>query len=469
MLRRYKRVLRQHASIFFLGGALFLLILTMGLLLFMRSQAVMEHQLKEGLRTAAALAADQFVGGELNLIRGPSDMNQPLFASMVERLNSIRADVPNAKYVYIMRKTANPRVLEFVADADSLQPEAAMDENGNGVIEPEEEASYPGDLYDPENNTAMLEDAFIAPATDREITVDQWGGLISGYAPIENVGGGVAGIIGIDMDADDYIALSHGVLSRLALLLILLLGIVTVGSVMFFVWTNKMEVLNKVDAERSATMRLAYHQLGAPIAMFRWWLEILQDQVKCERGGPCDQLGEAVDRMEKILRQMREATDAEKGFKKYEARSSSLKDILETVIKDLEPRFKRRNQKVEVHIEDLPRMQMDPKMITGVFHELLDNAIDYSPDGEVIVVGIERDRKKALISIADKGCGVPAKDIDRIFNKWVRASNANKFKPIGNGLGLFIAREIVERAGGEMWVESIEGKGSTFWFTLPLE
>lgn len=466
---RLQRVLRQHASIFLLGGSLFLLILVSGLFLFWRSQAVMEGQLKDGLKVAAALGASQFSGDEINVIRNPSDMQKPLYFDVVERLQRIRENVSNAKYVYIMRQSKEPGMLEFVADADSLLTDSELDENGNGVVDPEEQASYPGDLYDASEIPALLIDAFNGPATDEEITMDQWGALISGYAPIYTLDGEVVGVLGIDMGADDYVKLSQSVLSRFTLLLVLLLGIVAVGSVMFFIWTNRMEVLSQVDAERSATMRLAYHQLGAPIAMFRWWLEILEDQVKCDADGPCSQLHEAVNRMDKIIAAMREATDAEQGLKKYQAKSASLNEVLHSVVKDLDVRVKRHKQTIELHEEELPMMQMDAKLVTGVLHELLDNAIEYSPEGGTIVVGIERDRKNALASISDQGCGIPKIDQDRIFNKWVRGSNAQKFKPIGNGLGLFIARSIVERAGGEMWVESEEGRGSTFWFTLPID
>ena len=102
---------------------------------------------------------------------------------------------------------------------------------------------------------------------------------------------------------------------------------------------------------------------------------------------------------------------------------------------------------------------------------LIDNAIRYNvPNGEVIIT-IERQspKKMALVTVRDMGVGMSPEVLERLFTKFFRAENVKKFRPDGSGLGLYIAKNIIAAHGGEIWAQSELGKGSVFYFTLPLE
>ena len=105
--------------------------------------------------------------------------------------------------------------------------------------------------------------------------------------------------------------------------------------------------------------------------------------------------------------------------------------------------------------------------IEEVFTNLLLNAIRYTPEKGSVTIGAKNGMDFVVIEIADTGIGIPANELDDVFDEFFRASNARKFQKDGTGLGLSIAKYIVERHGGKIWIDSIEDTGTKFWVTLP--
>jgi signal transduction histidine kinase len=114
--------------------------------------------------------------------------------------------------------------------------------------------------------------------------------------------------------------------------------------------------------------------------------------------------------------------------------------------------------------------QADPRRIEQVLSNLICNAIKYSPEGGSIEVTIREDSQayEALLSVSDHGIGIPARQQSLVFGHFTRADNARAYGIGGTGLGLYLCRELVERHGGRIWFESVEGQGSTFFVALPL-
>ena len=115
-------------------------------------------------------------------------------------------------------------------------------------------------------------------------------------------------------------------------------------------------------------------------------------------------------------------------------------------------------------------VEVDRERIEQVLNNLLSNAIKYSPQGGPIELAIreEDEPHTALLSIRDRGIGIPSLQQAYIFGCFVRAENARTSEITGTGLGLFLSRELVERHDGRLWFESTEGAGSTFFMTIPL-
>lgn len=114
-------------------------------------------------------------------------------------------------------------------------------------------------------------------------------------------------------------------------------------------------------------------------------------------------------------------------------------------------------------------VELDTSKFTQVVDNIMNNAIKYSPDGGVITARMIDRKTEVVLSITDQGLGIPKKDLGHIFDRFFRVDKARSRAQGGTGLGLAISKEIIERFGGNIWVESSEGKGSTFSISLPYE
>ena len=141
-----------------------------------------------------------------------------------------------------------------------------------------------------------------------------------------------------------------------------------------------------------------------------------------------------------------------------------LEAVLEDVLTDLERRIEEADAEIEVHA--LPRVSGDASQLRQLFQNLVANAVEYSSDGSPgIVVDAERDGEEWIVSVHDNGIGIDPDDQARIFEVFQRLHSREEHP--GTGIGLALCKRVVERHGGEIWVESEPGDGSTFSVSLP--
>lgn len=114
-------------------------------------------------------------------------------------------------------------------------------------------------------------------------------------------------------------------------------------------------------------------------------------------------------------------------------------------------------------------VEIDTDKFAQVIDNIMNNAIKYSPDGGIIIVKLRQEQQKIILSITDQGLGIPREDLNKIFDRFYRVDKARSREQGGTGLGLAIAKEIVEEHHGRIWANSSEGKGSTFYISLPYE
>jgi two-component system NtrC family sensor kinase len=144
-----------------------------------------------------------------------------------------------------------------------------------------------------------------------------------------------------------------------------------------------------------------------------------------------------------------------------------LEDILQLALDTLEGQFKFNNQTIQINVgKNLPSIRANPIRLRQLLDNLLNNAAKYSPSGSTIRVSLLDEDSWIFFSVTDEGPGIPQSEQGRIFEKFYRASNVPD-QSKGTGLGLAIVKSIVDSHQGRIWVESVEGKGSTFFVVLP--
>jgi PAS domain S-box-containing protein len=127
-----------------------------------------------------------------------------------------------------------------------------------------------------------------------------------------------------------------------------------------------------------------------------------------------------------------------------------------------------RHRLIQDFPESLPRLKFDADRTSQVLYNLISNAIKYSPSGGDITVGARLEGSQAVVWVQDRGLGIPAAEVEKLFTKFHRVDSSAHREIGGTGLGLALVKQLVELQGGRVWVETLLGEGSTFYFTLPV-
>lgn len=211
------------------------------------------------------------------------------------------------------------------------------------------------------------------------------------------------------------------------------------------------------------------HELRTPLASLSLLTKSLQDyEMEPEqRQEFLGDLDRELDRLIALVQDLLELTTLEGG----EARRETffLDELIRDLIKQATPRFDRQDVRL---LSDLPAGEFpvfgSRLQLRQVLHNLLDNALKYTSPGGWVKVSLWMEEQAVGVKIEDTGCGIPEKDLPFVFERFFRVDRARSREMGGTGLGLAIVRETIEAHGGKVWVESKEGEGSTFYFTLPL-
>ncbi|MFC1931448.1 ATP-binding protein [Chloroflexota bacterium] len=174
------------------------------------------------------------------------------------------------------------------------------------------------------------------------------------------------------------------------------------------------------------------------------------------------------DILEELISDFLESSTIDEGTMKIDFQPVRLPHLVVQAADEVRRRFPKHFLLVDFS-DEFPLVDADPERILQVVRQLLDNAAKYSPKGGLIVLQGKIVEDKAVISVADEGVGIAPEDINHLFDRFFRAKSNSGTQIIGTGLGLPISRAIVEAHGGRIWAESQLGRGSTFYFSLPLK
>jgi signal transduction histidine kinase len=241
-----------------------------------------------------------------------------------------------------------------------------------------------------------------------------------------------------------------------------------------FIVTRSFERLAEANRMKSEFISVVSHQLRSPLSNLRWTIELLNsgkvDSVSEKQLEYFKVLKENSDRMRELISDLLIISRIETAKFPLKKKEFSLVELIKELIKGLEPLAKASN--VEVKFEpkaDSPKIFADPSQIQLVIENLLDNAIRYIKEKGKVEIKLKRKDGSLYFEIEDTGVGIPEEDQKYIFQKFFRSENVMRYQTQGSGLGLYIAKSIIERSGGKIGFKSEENKGSTFWFTLPIK
>ncbi|MDY7078389.1 MAG: ATP-binding protein [Chloroflexota bacterium] len=210
------------------------------------------------------------------------------------------------------------------------------------------------------------------------------------------------------------------------------------------------------------------HELRTPLTNIRGYLEALRDGVVEPENHVIDSLHEEAMLLNRLVDDLQELSLAEAGQLRLERRPVALADVVDRAIEALRPRAEVETVMLRVDLpEELPLVDIDPRRIGQVLRNLLENGLTHTGSGGEIGVTAHSDGEWVKVKVWDTGAGIPAEDLAHVFERFYRSDRSRSRATGGAGLGLAIARQLVEAHGGRIEVKSQVGRGTQFTFTLP--
>ncbi|MBN1873673.1 MAG: GAF domain-containing protein [Anaerolineae bacterium] len=236
------------------------------------------------------------------------------------------------------------------------------------------------------------------------------------------------------------------------------------------------EALRKANEAKSEFVSIVSHELRTPMTSINGYTDMLSKGMVGELNPQQKEFTEAirrnVNRMRFLVNDLMDISRIETGRLKLKARPITFKESLDEALHTIQELLDEKQQVFTLDIwPGLPTVHADPNRLTQILINLLTNAIKYTPDKGSIAVRVwlpPEEPDSVRCAIVDSGVGISAEDKTKLFTKFFRVDSPAVQEQQGTGLGLVITKNLVEMQGGRIWVDSEPGKGSSFFFTVPL-
>jgi len=283
----------------------------------------------------------------------------------------------------------------------------------------------------------------------------------------------VMGLIIIGSSLTVY-AIGNRFIEDPTLVALLVLFISAILFVVATIITRSFERLAEASRMKSEFVSVVSHQLRSPLSNLKWVIEFfLSGRVGSVTEKQLEYfkiLKENGDRMTELVSDLLIVSRIEQGRLPLKKEKISLDDLVGEVIREMEIFARASNVEIDSKSEkNLPPIVTDYFQLKLVIVNLLDNAIRYVKGKGRVEIILEKKNKNLHFEVKDNGVGIPQDDKKYIFQKFFRSGNVLRHQTKGSGLGLYIAKSIVEKLGGKIGFSSREGVGSTFWFNLPVK
>lgn len=245
------------------------------------------------------------------------------------------------------------------------------------------------------------------------------------------------------------------------------------GEILSFVSLQR-DIVKKEETEQMKSEFVSHvtHELRSPLASIKGFASTILADKEMDEKTRTEFLNIINDESERLARLIEDLVDLSKiehGQIKMDKQKVQILDIVQEAISNLKPQYEKKKIILKTESpQDIPFIFCDRDMILKVLVNLLLNAFKFTPERGRITVSIEREKERIKVKVRDTGIGIPREDLPFIFDKFYQAERPGDEKK-GSGLGLSIAKEIIKSHEGDIWVESRVGKGSTFYFRLPIK
>lgn len=231
----------------------------------------------------------------------------------------------------------------------------------------------------------------------------------------------------------------------------------------------------KTAEERRQFVSNVSHELRTPLTSVRSYLEALEEGAWEDKTVAPEfihvTLGET-DRMIRMINDLLNLSRMDSGAQQMDLELVNFNELVDYILDRFDMMVNNQEKNYRIVREFTERdlwVEIDTDKIMQVIDNIMNNAIKYSPDGGKIEVHLMETHNNVVLSISDEGLGIPKKDLEKVFERFYRVDKARARQQGGTGLGLAISKEVMKAHQGQIWVESVEGKGSTFYISLPYE
>ena len=221
---------------------------------------------------------------------------------------------------------------------------------------------------------------------------------------------------------------------------------------------------------KSTFISIISHELKTPVSLIKGYAGTLRrDDAKWDSRTVQESLAvieEEADRLTNLIENLLDASRLQAGALKLNVGAVDFDEMAAELAKEYRTQSDAHTFAVNFS-ENFPLVRGDEERLRQVLTNLLSNAIKYSPDGGVITIGGRAEPERVVISVSDEGKGLPPEELTKVFDRFYRADTTATRRAKGAGLGLYLAKAVVEAHGGQIWASSEAGKGATFYFSVP--
>lgn len=232
----------------------------------------------------------------------------------------------------------------------------------------------------------------------------------------------------------------------------------------------RQKALEEESARQKEFLSLTSHQLFTPLSIIRGFVSMLNDEnygkLEPKQHEAVKEIYDSTRRMINLVSELLSISRIQSGTFELKKSPAKICDILENVASQFQKGLPKNNVVITCQAKDVKPINIDDDKIRNCVYNLVDNAIKYTPKGRVLISS-EQTEEKTTVRVSDEGVGIRDKDFEKLFQPFFRGKDILELDNQGTGLGLYIARLIIEKHGGKIWAENNPDKGATFTFELP--